>query len=452
MKRRFYIVWIIMISLTSCKDDDINIFDKTADQRSAEAIASLKADLVAPEHGWKVLYRPEPETGSYYVLLNFDEDDNVTIKTDLGVNNGEYFEQKITYRVDNSLGLELIFENYSFFSFLFEQDQASFGAEYEFNYVNKTPDNALVFKSKTDASSPTIITFQEATPQDQSNLLGTTLATNISTLANDLDKFTSLSLTYRDKDLVFFVSLNEFTRSITIKSASKKSDTQSIQDIDHNTAYFIKGDSMVFDAPLSGTFLGIKTTIKSIKFSNLTNTSINVCASPIPIHAYEGITSAGDVVTLETSVIDIGAKNFTQSNIYVSPLGNIFNAGASAGYAISQDIAGALEMHFYHNFPLGDGTLLNAIGFLIQNKNASYTFALRKFTATQNDNNIVFTFDPTITLFGSQTTDADITQINKYLDFLTQDDKTYIIELQKGIYEFYNPCSGWDFIFLDGSN
>src|SRR5690606_3310169 len=109
---------------------------------------NLKSDLIA--NPWKMKYTPDETAGSFWVLLNFNDDNTVTIKSDLGANDGEFFEQTLTYRIDSSLGLELIFETYSFFSFLFELDQATFPAEYEFNYVNKTPDNALVFLSKSD--------------------------------------------------------------------------------------------------------------------------------------------------------------------------------------------------------------------------------------------------------------------------------------------------------------
>src|SRR5689334_5221958 len=138
MKKFLSHILVLSVFITSCKDDDIAIFDKPSAQRSAEAIATLKADLVAPQNGWKVKYRPVDDTGSYYVLLDFNDNGKVTIKTDLGSNNGEFQEQTIGYRIDNALGLELIFENYSFFSFLFEQDQANFGAEFEFKFVNKT--------------------------------------------------------------------------------------------------------------------------------------------------------------------------------------------------------------------------------------------------------------------------------------------------------------------------
>ncbi|MEM9675256.1 MAG: DUF4302 domain-containing protein, partial [Bacteroidota bacterium] len=160
MKRIFGVVLLVGV-LLACREDE-PIFSKSADERAQEAITDLNSRLVAPSEGWLLRYRPENESGTYNVLLNFQEDGEVNIQTDFGVNDGEFYDQTITYRVDNSLGLELILENYSFFSFLFEQEDATFLAEYEFDYVNETPDGDLVFRSKTDPSSPTNLVFQLA--------------------------------------------------------------------------------------------------------------------------------------------------------------------------------------------------------------------------------------------------------------------------------------------------
>ena len=197
MKTLHYFFWIFIVVFTSCKDDDIAVFEKTADERVNEAIETLKDDLTDPSNGWKIKYRPESESGSFYVFLKFNEDNTVRILSDLGANDGEFFDQTITYRIDNSLELELILESYCFFSFLFEQDAATFGAEYEFKFVNKTPDDALVFQSKTDVSNPTVLLFEEADANEPELLLGTEVSQNLNTMGEDLDNFSpSLKMTY----------------------------------------------------------------------------------------------------------------------------------------------------------------------------------------------------------------------------------------------------------------
>lgn len=452
MKTWIYIFGIVVIGLASCKDDDIAVFEKTADERVAEAVSNLKQDLVAPANGWRVKYRPESGSGSFYVLFDFNEDMTVNIKTDLGNNDGEFFDKTITYRIDNSLGLELILESYSFFSFLFEQEAATFLAEYEFNYVNKTPDGALVFNSKTDPESPTILLFQEATAEDI-NLLGTSVSTNLNTITEDLNKFsTSLKMTYADRNLILYLVLDNFRRIVSINSASRKTNTLVTQNVNFTTPYFLKGDSIVFDTGYSGNVLSNNISIKGIKFTDLIDGTLDVCADPITIHSYKGVTSAGDDVNVETSLSDASGRTFADvSDFYIAPLNNIRNNGESAAAQVAQDITGGLAMQLYYNYDIGDGQPFYAIGFYIQNANGTVTFALRQFTPTLIENNLVFAFEPDISIFGEQDTDANVDNVNIYLDLLTQGDNTYIFRLANGLYEFHNPCTEWSFIFYSGN-
>ena len=450
MRKAFYILWILVIAITSCKDDDdVAIFEKSADERATEAIANLKQELVSPANGWRIKYRPESGSGSFYVLMNFNQDNTVNIKSDVGYNDGEFFDATVTYRIDNSLGLELIIESYSFFSFLIEEQQGSFPAEYEFNFVNKTPDDALVFNSKTDLGTPTILLFEPASPTDIS-LLGPTVSTNISTMADDFDKFTaSLSLTFENRDLVLYFALDDFRRTLSITAASRKVNTQITQDLNFSSPYTFTGDSLVMDQRFTANVLSNSISMKSIKFSTLTESSLMICAEPITLHSYTGTTSANDKIILSTGLLDASGKNFAQSSdFFIAPNENIFNNGFRVIQQIQQDISGALAMQLYYNYNDGSGTPFNAIGFLIQNPDATTTFALREFTPTLTANHIVFNFAPEISVFGNQNTPANIDNVNIYLEALTQGDNTYVFEYSDNLYEFYNPCTGWSFVFF----
>jgi len=454
MKKRLYTICILLVVLTACNNNDVRIFDETADERVAEAKAALKADLIAPTQGWRVKYKPESASGSFFVLLKFDNENNVTIKSDLGSNDGEFFTQTVTYRIDSSLGLELIIESYSFFSYLFEQNQATFGAEYEFNYANKTPQGELVFSSKTDPSNPTILLFEEASTDDFNLLVKSTdVSTNLNEMSADINRFSSaLKLTYDNKDLIFYISLNDFERTIKINTASKKTNTLSTQNVGFSAGYLIKGDSIIFDETLSGTYLGINTSIKSIKLKDLEDSELDACGTPIPTHGYTGVTSANDNVILETSLEDANGKKFAQlSDFYYCPLNYIFDNGESASADIVANVQGAASVQLYYNYLLNDGSTLNGIGFVLVNTDGTTTFALKEFTSVLTNNNIVFNFSPGFRLFGNQNPDATLDNINIYLDELTQGDNTLVYEYSDNIYEFYNPCSGWSFVFVNGN-
>jgi hypothetical protein len=436
MKRGLYTFLILTIVFSACRDNNINLFDKTADERAAEAIANLKSDLIAPAKGWKMKYTPEPGSGSYYLLMNFDADNKVTIKSDLGVNNGEFFEQTLTYRIDNSLGLELIFETYSFFSYLFEQDQATFGAEYEWVFVNKTPDDNLVFRSKTDAATPTIMVFEKAQDTDDA-LFGRTLSVN-------LDKFSSGSkLSYLDKDVDVYLTMNSLKRTMDFNYISPKDNTSAGKAVSLSTGYVVQGDSLILETPFSASLNGTDILIHSLILTDVSEISLDICPSPKTIPQYKGVTSAGDPVTLENSLFSYEGATFKdRTQIYYMDIGNVFDEnGSRVNTQIAQDIAGAQAMLIYNNYKG-----LNGIGFYIGNSDGTDAIVVREDISTFNGNivDVEFTTD---VKFVRGTTNANIENINIYLNKLTEGGKMYVYKYDDQFYKISNPCSGWDFFF-----
>lgn len=445
---------LFFILMISCKDDDINVFDKSAEERVAEKVAALKSELVAPANGWKLKYQPESGSGFYYVLLDFNDDNTVTIQTDLSGEENAYHEQTITYRIDNSLGLELILESYSFFSFLFEQNDASYLAEFEFVYVNKTPDDALVFKSKSDpGDSPTILVFEPADANDD-KLLGRDLSSNLLTLSEDLDLFSSsYSMAYENRDLIVFLSMNELQRNLTITGLSKISDPTATKSVDFETTYTITGDSISFTSPFKGTYFSYPVNIKGIKLTKeVVEQSKDLCADPIILHGISGVTSENQPVVFATSIEGGSGQEFIdKAYFYYSPVEVIFRDGSSIGNEISTNITGVTTMQIYFGVNIGNGPT-NLIGFSITNPDQSRTFAMKNFTYTLSNNNLVMTIDPEFVFLENEQTQADVDKINLYLDALTSGGHTYIYKYADGIYELNNPCTGYSFAFYDGVN
>jgi hypothetical protein len=446
MKKTYLAVFALLLVLASCRDETENLFDKSADERVAEAKRNLKNELLAPENGWKVKYQPEEGSGSYWVLLNFFEDDKLVVRTDLGAENGEYFSDTLTYRIDNSIGLELIFETYSFFSYLFEQNQATFFAEYEFRYANKTPEGFLVFTSKSDPGTPTVLLFQPAEADDES-LLGREVATNLNTIASDIGSLVFSSpgykLTYENKDLVLYLAMSDVTRTIDITGSSKKTTQTGAQSINFSTGFYLRGDSLVLHEPLTGTFQGVNVSLKGIKFTDLSITTIDLCGGR-DVNAYEGVTSQNDQVLLEATLDSPAGAAFSNYSFLVSPLEYIFDNGENVGNEITADITGAGAMQLYYNFDGG----FYGLGFFIQNADGTNTFALYEFTPQLIGNKIMFEFEPEISVFGNQSTPADLDNVKKYIDALTEGDQTYAFDLGDGVFELHNPCTGWSAAFI----
>ena len=63
--------------------------------------------------------------------------------------------------------------------------------------------------------------------------------------------------------------------------------------VNFSTGYLIEGDKMVLDEPLEGTILGNAISIASLELNTLGESTVNVCADPITVHNFSGVTSAG---------------------------------------------------------------------------------------------------------------------------------------------------------------
>jgi hypothetical protein len=449
--RNLFVIIILAIIALSCNHDDVNIFDDTAAERSAAAIQNLKQELIKPASGWLVKYNPESGAGSYFVVLKFNENNTLRIQTDFGEENGKFFDDTITYRIDNSLNLELIFENFSFFSYLYELDDASFGAEFEFLYANKTGDD-LVFTSKSDVGAPTIFVLTPAAENDAVTVLSGSLALKMNEIASDFSKLTSsLKMSYQDKDLAFYFSLDNTKRVINITSASKLADTSNPDLISFNAGYSLKNDSIVFDNPLTGTFQGYEIALKAIYIGDLTNLSMNVCDATIDLHGLNGTTSEGDAVVLETSLEDPKGARFESAEFYVCPPQNMVKDKVFNSAAVYSDLPGVLALQLYYNYggtQADDGFF--AMGFVLQKTDGSIYFLLRQFTPTLVGNKLIFNWTDELTVYNSQTSEVDLANAEKYLDEIAVNG-AYIFEYNENVYEFYNPCTNWSYVFINAN-
>src|SRR5690606_8387882 len=120
----------------------------------------------------------------------------------------------------------------------------------------------------------------------------------------------------------------DFARTLNITAASRKINTQITADLNFSSPYTFQGDSLVLDQRFTANVLSNNISIRSIKFSTLTESSLMICADPITLHSYTGTTSANDKVILSTGLLDVSGKNFAQSSdFFVAPNENIFNNG-----------------------------------------------------------------------------------------------------------------------------
>ena len=439
----------MLLIIVSCDDGQEELlFDKPANERVADAVATLKQQLTAPANGWLVRYQPIPESGVYNVLLNFSEDGNVRIRTDFGVNDNEFYDQTITYRIDNSLGLELIFESYSFFSFLFEQNNATLEAEYEFNYVNEIPGGALVFSSKTDLSALTTVAFEPA-PDNAESFLGREVNANLETLSSGLGVISPVyRLNYANRDLSLYLSFDTFLRTVNFTYATPLSG-EGGQPINFSTGYVAQGNSILLSESLAGNFQGNEVIVPSITFSQLADAAaIEACARTLNVQQYQGsIGESNEAIALLPTLFDPAGANFGGDfNLFRCPLGAIYDNGVSVGRQVVENVSNAAQLQMYY-IDNADNPFI-AVGFLILNESGTATFALKDFSPTNTGNKIQFDFAPDYTLYNDTTVAVNPEAMDIYLNQLAEGGETYVLKAGPNQYELFNACNGWSFIFF----
>ena len=433
--------------LSACgNNDDEPIFEKSADERVAEAVAGLEQKLTAPANGWIMRYQPVPESGIYNVLLNFDEEGGLRIRTDFGANDNEFYDQTNTFRVDNSLGLELVIESYSFFSYLFEQDGATFEAEYEFVFVNETPGGELVFTSKTDLSftSSTIVVLEPA-PDNAEALLGRSLNDNLRTLSETISLTAPVyRLNFPNRDLSLYLSLDADVRTVSFTYITTLSGEQG-QPVSTTTGYTLQGNTMVLSEPLTGTFSGAEVNLSAINFNELVDAPpLEVCDQTLPIRQYRGtVAETSEPVALLPTLFDpAGAAFENTSDIFIAGVGNILDNGDSAGEQIVEDIEGVSVLVLYYINNSQNSYL--SLGYLISLSEDNFTIPVKEFTPAYDGNQIQFNFDPEYSFAnGDSTATLNTEAMDRYINNITEGGNTRIFQLTANTYEFFNPCTGW---------
>ncbi|OEK08985.1 hypothetical protein A8C32_13895 [Flavivirga aquatica] len=151
---------ILLILAASCTDNEVEpLFDQSINERT-EVLKEEYLDLLAaPDNGWIGYYSPNEDTGLFTVLMNFDENGDVSVKS--GYRGGAE-NKNITYRLDKTLKIELVFESHTVFHSIFEINNNNNKGEFVFNILSATEDE-IILESKLDfGDDVTVFTLRRA--------------------------------------------------------------------------------------------------------------------------------------------------------------------------------------------------------------------------------------------------------------------------------------------------
>ncbi|MEZ4972194.1 MAG: DUF4302 domain-containing protein [Cyclobacteriaceae bacterium] len=457
MIKKFFYIGIIGIALMACQDDGNDL--PSVEERTSVAKEELRSDLVAPANGWHLEYEPTPESGSFFILMKFDANGNLNIKSDVPGGGGEFYDQDITYRIDAALGLELILENYAVFHHLFELDQATFGAEFEFLYKGKEGEN-LIFESISDFTNPTILTLTPASSGEE-NDFARELPENLENFKMSNPQIfgpilPSQQLILVERNVSVFWTIDLDKRNLIAEFAGTGTTRDEVingnrVNINHATKFTYRDGQLVLEEPFKFVLNNIQNTISSVALTNFSMTAPDLCASSVlnELPLYEGSSNLITVNMVNTLLSNRG-NEFTNT-LYSVNAQFVFDADRNSlldNGSIGQKLPNASGFIFVYGVELNNPDIpIYSVGFIMDDGE----LYVREFQPTSTKVNLV-----QITLldqyYYTATPPAGTEQsLMEITDEIFQGGEFYAFDEPVDgfkLFRLFNPCNKYEFFLV----
>jgi hypothetical protein len=444
----------LLLLFSGCDVNEDPKLDSVEDRISA-ATKVLNDALIAPSNGWRLYYQPTNSSGRFLMLLDFRTDGTVRIQSDITANEGEFRDQIIPYRIDSSLGIELILETYGVFHYLFELRQSSFGAEFEFIFEDFEGDD-LIFKSKTDAGDITQLRFEPALSSDES-LISTEsvqfLEQGIFQRHNmgSIGGFANYNVYIPSNDHTLSFVLELDTRVALILGVSTGQDlfditsNNSFTRINQELTYTYESSSIVFEENVEFSHENIQYSIHSIPLENFELVDASFCDSQNYSQRTFSSTNAPILgsFTMSSSLFQ-SSNNFHSDRLHSINHHFLYDQDDnSIADQIESILPNVVIFQWYQDYELSGDSTINAIGFVTVDELNNVEFFLRGFDYTQVGNYIEITFNGLDIYSDESITDEKKDELNELTNTIFTGGAVYVMELLnlEGLYEFYNPCN-----------
>jgi hypothetical protein len=446
----------LLLLFSGCDVNEDPKLDSVEDRISA-ATKVLNDALIAPSNGWRLYYQPTNSSGRFLMLLDFRTDGTVRIQSDITANEGEFRDQIIPYRIDSSLGIELILETYGVFHYLFELRQSSFGAEFEFIFEDFEGDD-LIFKSKTDAGDITQLRFEPALSSDESLIStesvqfleqGIFQRHNMGSIGGFANY--NLYLSANNHTLSFVLELD--TRVALILGVSTGQDlpeiitNSSITSINQRLAYTYQSGAISFDEAIEFTHESVQYSINAIPLEDFELIDASFCDSQNYSQRTFSSTNAPNLGSFTMSSSLFQSRNNFQSDGLHSINHNFLYDQEDKPIAdqVESILPNVVIFQWYQDYELSSDSTINAIGFVTVDELNNAEFFLRGFDYTQVGNYFEITFNGFDIYSDENTSEEKKNELNELTDTIFAGGAVYVMELLNidGLYEFYNPCNGY---------
>ncbi|GEM65767.1 hypothetical protein SF1_37490 [Sphingobacterium faecium NBRC 15299] len=213
MKNIFYLMFLVLLTISCSKPKEVDPIFGDPTQRIADTLAYVKNTLVAAPNGWKAFTTTSISKGGYGFYMQFSENDRLKMVADLDETSASEIKES-TYRIRQIMYATLSFDTYNYITKLQDPDPSVYGgapgkglgSDNEYDYV-KTHGDTLFFQGRKFVQ-PLILV--KATAAEENAFLTKKLLTSI----EDVN-------TYFEEG-INVVSLNKANCEFTLNIAAKQ--------------------------------------------------------------------------------------------------------------------------------------------------------------------------------------------------------------------------------------
>lgn len=357
---------LLLMFVSSCTDNEVEpLFEQSINERTDEFMSAYQDVLTKPENGWVGYYSPNKSFGAYAVVMKFDDDGNVKINSDYdeGIH-----DNTITYRLDKTLKIEMVFESYSVFSEIFSLNDNANQGEFVFNVLSAT-DEEIVLESKLDYGDD--VTVWTLTPAEATSTDFDPIYESAELIAGDGTNSVFRNILLND-DIIATFNYNISTRLVTV---SYLNDEDVIVSANAPIAITATGFSFLTPLDINGTSLTSFTYNETDDLYENTTDGLkiiydNIPGLPLTPTRFEGFVNLRynyvDTERSSTAFNNLYAKtqeDFTNANggrtIYRFYLYNILPAATGDPYLSIQYLSGgsSYSMNYYLEREIIDGKM-----------------------------------------------------------------------------------------------
>ncbi len=461
MKKWILYISIVVLGASCAFDDEAEL--PPVEERIEDATSTLIDQLTDPNNGWRLDYQPTPTGGIFLLLMEFDEDGTVRIRSDLGVNDGEFRDQTIPYRIDSRQGLELVLETYGIFHYLFEQEQATFGGEFEFVYITETSNGDLVFASKTDGAigQNTNLIFTPASLNDltliTTDVLGRLDEINFREPGlGSVGNYVPLNMYLPQDNTTISLTVDLDNRRLKVHGAAvgetfEEIIANGVLNIDGQTTYTVISGNIVLAEPARFNVGGTSFELDQIPVGESSTVLGSFCDGQVDsLVRFDGNAPGLGSFEMTGSLFQTYSA-FQPGNFFDISGPFIYDNGAIIADEVEAIFPNVVAFQWYYGILLNDNSILNGVGFVTLDEFNNAEFYLRGFDAVQQGNRFQITFtDDNDFITDDDASQELIDQFHGLMDEIFSGGEIYMIEgiTVPDLFEFYNPCNGYTgFIF-----